>query len=69
MKAIPTDDILFGKGEIRADGRALPPVYLFQVKTPAESKNSWDLYKLVQTIPGEQGFRPLSEGGCPLVKQ
>ncbi len=69
MKTLPTDDILFGKGEIRADGRALHPVYLFQVKAPVESKSSWDLYTLVQTVPGEQGFRPLREGGCPLVKQ
>ena len=68
MRAVPKDDPLFGKGEIRIDGRAIHPVYLFQAKTPAESKGPWDLYKLVQTIPGEEGFRPLNEGGCPLVK-
>ncbi|MGI8526289.1 MAG: ABC transporter substrate-binding protein [Pseudolabrys sp.] len=67
MKTIPKDDPLFGKGEIRADGRAIHPVYLFQVKTPQESKAPWDLYKLVSTTPGDQGFRPLHEGGCPLV--
>ena len=67
MKEIPKDDPLFGKGEIRADGRGIHAVHLFQAKTPAESKGPWDLYKLVETIPGEQGFRPLGEGGCPLA--
>jgi branched-chain amino acid transport system substrate-binding protein len=67
MKAIPTDDPLFGKGSIREDGRKLHPMYLFQVKSPAESKGDWDFYKLVTTIPGDQAFRPLAEGGCPLV--
>jgi branched-chain amino acid transport system substrate-binding protein len=67
MKEIPTDDPLFGQGKIRADGRYTPPVYLFQVKTPAESKGPWDLYKLVATTPGETAFRPLNEGGCTLV--
>ncbi|HZP76086.1 MAG TPA: ABC transporter substrate-binding protein [Pseudolabrys sp.] len=68
MKEIPKDDPLFGKGRIRVDGRAIHPVYLFQVKSPAESKGPWDLYKLVATVPGDEGFRPLAEGGCPLVK-
>src|SRR3954451_9615607 len=68
MKAIPTDDPLFGKGSIRADGRKLHPMYLFQVKSPAESKSDWDVYKLVTTVPADQAFRPLNEGGCPLVK-
>jgi branched-chain amino acid transport system substrate-binding protein len=67
MKAIPKDDALFGKGEIRADGRAIHPVYTFQVKAPAESKGPWDLYKVVSTTPGNEGFRPINEGGCPLV--
>lgn len=67
MKNIPTDDPLFGKGRIRIDGRNLPPAYLFQVKSPAESKGPWDLYKLVATTPGEQAFRPLKEGHCSLV--
>jgi branched-chain amino acid transport system substrate-binding protein len=69
MKAIPTDDPLFGNGKIRVDGRTLHPMYLFQVKSPAESKGPWDTYKLVATIPADQAFRPLDEGGCPLVKQ
>jgi branched-chain amino acid transport system substrate-binding protein len=69
MKKVPKDDPLFGKGEVRADGRATHAVYLFQAKAPAESKSPWDLYKHVGTIPAEQGFRPLGEGGCPLVTQ
>ena len=68
MKSMPTDDPLFGKGSIRADGRALHPAYLVQVKTPAESKYPWDYYKIVSTIPADQAFRPLADGGCPLVK-
>ena len=67
MKAIPTDDDAFGPGSIRPDGRALHPVHLFQVKTPAESRDPWDCYRLLATTPADQGFRPLAEGGCPLV--
>jgi branched-chain amino acid transport system substrate-binding protein len=67
MKAMPTDDPLFGKGTIREDGRKLHPMYLFEVKKPAESKGPWDAYKLVATIPADQAFRPLKDGGCPLV--
>jgi branched-chain amino acid transport system substrate-binding protein len=67
MKAMPTDDTLFGKGSIRPDGRVLHPMYLFQVKSPAESKHAWDYYKLVRTTPADQAFRPLGEGGCPMV--
>ncbi len=67
MKELPTDDPLFGKGVIRADGRKIHPAYLFEVKTPSESKAPWDYYKLVQTIPADQAFRPLDQGNCPLV--
>ncbi|MEK0082776.1 ABC transporter substrate-binding protein [Benzoatithermus flavus] len=67
MKELPTDDPLFGKGVIRADGRKLHPMYLFEVKSPAESTGHWDYYKLVRTIPAEEAFRPLDRGGCPLV--
>ncbi|MDF2600290.1 MAG: transporter substrate-binding protein [Methylobacterium brachiatum] len=67
MKANPTDDPLFGKGSVRVDGRKLHPMYLFEVKAPAESKGAWDLYKLLDTIPAEQAFRPLADGGCPLA--
>ena len=68
MKEMPTDDKLMGKGKIRADGRKIHDMYLFEVKKPAESKKPWDYYKLRATIPAEEAFRPMSEGGCPLVK-
>ena len=68
MKAMPADDDAFGASTVRADGRCLHPAYLFEVKTPGESRNPWDLYKLVATTPGQEAFRPLAEGGCPLVK-
>jgi len=68
MKAMPTDDDAFGPGRIREDGRKLHPVYLFEVKSPAESSGIWDYYKLVATTPGEDAFRPLAEGGCQLVR-
>jgi branched-chain amino acid transport system substrate-binding protein len=68
MKEMPTDDSLFGKGSIRADGRKIHPAYLFEVKKPAESKYPWDYYKLRATIPADQAFRPVTQGDCPLVK-
>jgi branched-chain amino acid transport system substrate-binding protein len=68
MKEMPTDDPLFGKGTVRQDGRKIHDMYLFEVKKPAESKGPWDLYKQLATIPADQAFRPLNEGGCPLVK-
>jgi len=68
MKAMPTDDDAFGSGRIRTDGRKLHPSYLFEVKTPAESRGPWDYYKLLQTTPAEQAFRPEAEGNCPLVR-
>ena len=67
MKEIPTDDPLFGKGYIRIDGRKIHPAYLFEVKSPEESKYPGDVYKLRATIPAEEAFRPLKDGGCPLV--
>jgi branched-chain amino acid transport system substrate-binding protein len=67
MKEMPTDDRLYGKGVIRADGRKVHDAYLFEVKKPAESKYFGDLYKLRATIPAAEAFRPLKEGGCPLV--
>jgi branched-chain amino acid transport system substrate-binding protein len=67
MKSTPTDDKLFGKGTVREDGRKIHPMYLFEVKAPAESKGTWDLYKLRATIPADEAFRPLKDGGCPLV--
>ena len=68
MKAIPTDDALFGKGTIRVDGRKLHPMYLYKAKSPAESKYDWDYFALVSTIKPEDAFRPLDKGGCPFVK-
>jgi branched-chain amino acid transport system substrate-binding protein len=68
MKAMPTDDDCFGQGSIRADGRKLHPAFLFEVKTPAESKGPWDYYKLLQTTSAEDAWRPLSEGGCSLIR-
>jgi branched-chain amino acid transport system substrate-binding protein len=67
MKELPTDDPLFGKGYIRPDGRKIHPMYLQQVKTPAESQSKWDVLKVVATVPGEDAFRPLKDGNCPLV--
>lgn len=68
MKATPTDDALFGKGQIRIDGRHIHDMYLFQVKEPKESKGAYDYYKLVSTVPADKAFRPLADGGCSLVK-
>jgi branched-chain amino acid transport system substrate-binding protein len=67
MKVTPSDDECFGKCAIRADGRRLMPAYLFQVKTPAESKGPWDYYKLIATTPADQVARPLADGKCPLI--
>jgi branched-chain amino acid transport system substrate-binding protein len=67
MKEMPTDDPLFRKGAIRADGRKIHDMFLFEVKKPEESKYAWDYYKLRATIPAAEAFRPLKDGGCPLV--
>ncbi|MFG1317359.1 ABC transporter substrate-binding protein [Xanthobacter autotrophicus] len=69
MKKIPTDDPLFGKGEVRADGRHIHPMFLFEVKKPSESKGPWDYYTLKATIPANEAFRPLADSDCPLVKK
>ena len=69
MKELPTDDPVFGKGSVRADGRKIHPAYLFEVKKPSESKGPYDYYKLVATIPANEAFRPITEGDCPLVKK
>jgi branched-chain amino acid transport system substrate-binding protein len=68
MKRMPTDDDVFGAGRIREDGRHLHDVHLFEVKKPSESKSEWDVMKFIATTPAEQAFRPLAEGGCPLIK-
>ena len=68
MKEIPTSDPLYGEGTIRIDGRKVHPVHLYETKTPAELKGDWDYFKLISTVPADQAFRPLKEGGCSLVK-
>ncbi|MGA0597501.1 ABC transporter substrate-binding protein [Enterovirga sp. CN4-39] len=67
MKELPSKDPLFGEGKVREDGRHIHNMYLFQVKTPAESKGQWDYYKLVQTIPAAEAFRPIADGRCPMI--
>jgi branched-chain amino acid transport system substrate-binding protein len=67
MKEMPTDDPLFGKGTIRADGRKIHPAYVFEVKKPEESKYPGDDYKLRATIPADQAFRPMKDDNCPMV--
>jgi branched-chain amino acid transport system substrate-binding protein len=67
MKAMPTDDPLFGKGRVREDGRKLHPMYALETKTPAQSKAAWDYFNVVGSIPAEDAFRPLAQGNCPLV--
>jgi branched-chain amino acid transport system substrate-binding protein len=69
MKDIPTEDPLFGKGSIRADGLKTHPVYLFQIKTPAESMSEWDLYKQIDSITVDKAWRPMDEEGCRLVSK
>ena len=68
MKAMPTDDDCFGPGRIREDGRALHPCYLLEAKQPSESKQQWDVARVLATTPMDGAFRPLNEGGCPLAK-
>ena len=68
MKAMPTQDPIYGPGSIRADGRKLHPVYLSTTNSPAESTAEWDMYKILATIPPDQAFRPMADGSCPLVK-
>ncbi|HEX2940505.1 MAG TPA: ABC transporter substrate-binding protein [Rhodopila sp.] len=67
MRKQPIHDALFGTVVVRKDGRAVHDMYTFAVKTPAESKSRWDVYRLLARVPGDQAFRPLDQGGCPLV--
>jgi branched-chain amino acid transport system substrate-binding protein len=69
MKSMPVDDFFARNGRIRADGRMVHDMYLFQVKKPEESKGPWDYYTLKKTVPGDQAFTPLEKSGCPLVKK
>jgi branched-chain amino acid transport system substrate-binding protein len=68
MKKSPIDDPLFGRVVVRPDGRATHVMYVLRVKTPGESKGRWDYYDIVETIPADEAFRPLADGGCPMVK-
>jgi branched-chain amino acid transport system substrate-binding protein len=69
MRQMPVNDFYVKNGHLREDGRLVHDMYFAQVKTPAESAKPWDYYKILGTIPGDQAFRPLAEGGCPLVAQ
>src|SRR5258708_1779216 len=69
MKSMPTDDPLFGQGEIQPNGRTIHSAYLFEVKKPSESKGPWDFYKLVGTVPGDQAFTPLADSKCAMLKK
>lgn len=68
LKSAPVKDPLLGDGRIRADGRMLHPVQVFQIKSPAESKEPWDYFRTIDVIPGEEAFLPLAQSECPLVK-
>jgi branched-chain amino acid transport system substrate-binding protein len=67
MRETPVNDAFTPNGKLRPDGRMVHDVYLVQIKSPAESKSEWDLLKLVATIPGDQAFRPMADGGCPAI--
>jgi branched-chain amino acid transport system substrate-binding protein len=69
MKETPVNDMFATNGYIRSDGRMVHDMYLVQIKTPAESKDPWDLVNIIKTIPGDEAFRPLSDSECPLVKK
>jgi branched-chain amino acid transport system substrate-binding protein len=69
MKELPSDDPLFGKATIRADGRKMIPAYLFEVKKPEESKYPWDYYKTIATISPEDAAKPLEASECPVIKK
>ena len=69
MKAMPTQDPLFGQGTVRADGRVIHDLYLFEVKSPSQSKGPWDYYNLRRTVPADQAFRPIDKGGCKMVME
>ncbi|MFO1086008.1 MAG: ABC transporter substrate-binding protein [Reyranellaceae bacterium] len=67
MRKLPINDFMTKDGKVREDGRVIRDMYLMQVKTPEESKGPWDLAKIIATVPGDEAFRPLSDGACPLV--
>ena len=67
MRELPINDFITKNGKVRIDGRVLRNIYLLQVKKPDEATSKWDLYNVIATVPGEKAFRPLDQGGCPLV--
>jgi branched-chain amino acid transport system substrate-binding protein len=69
MRDMPVNDFMTKNGRIREDGRLVRDMYLFRVKSPEQSKYKFDYYELLATIPGEEAFRPMEQGGCPLLKQ
>ncbi len=69
LKSMTLNDVFVKNGKIRADGRMVHDFYLFQVKSPSESKGDWDFYKLIATVPGDQAFQPLSASRCPMIKK
>ncbi|MGP0061698.1 MAG: ABC transporter substrate-binding protein [Beijerinckiaceae bacterium] len=69
MRELPVNDFATQNGKVRIDGRVLRNLYLLEVKKPEDSKSKWDVYNLVATVPGEEAFRPLDQGNCPLVTQ
>ena len=69
MKEIPINDFFTKDGRVREDGRVIRDMYLFQVKSPEESKYAYDYYKLLKTVPGDEAFRPMAQGGCPMVAE
>ncbi len=69
MKSMPINDFFAKNGRIREDGRMVHDMYLFEVKTPAESRYPWDYYKVLATVPGEQAFMPMSKSQCPLLRR
>ena len=67
MKELPLEDQTGSHGYVRADGRVIRDMYLFEIKSPAESKYPWDYYRVIKTLPGETGYVPASESQCPLL--
>ena len=68
MREIPVNDVMTKNGKLREDGRLVRDMYLFQVKSPQESKSKDDIYKLLATVPGDEAYRPLKDGKCPYIK-
>jgi branched-chain amino acid transport system substrate-binding protein len=68
MRELPVNDVMTKNGKLREDGRLVRDMYLFEVKSPAESKGKDDIYKLISTVPGDKAYRPLADGKCPFVK-